>query len=478
MMMAYRILIVEDELIVGENIKVALESAHYAVEAVVGNGKEAICVAEQRRPDLILMDIHLDGELDGVQTAEIIKKALKIPVVYLTAFADPEILERAKLTDPYGYLVKPFQENNLLATVEIALYKHRLEQRLKDSEARYHAVVEQTADGILLVDLESSTVVEFNRAIQLMSGYSEAELIGKKIDDLFTPASDESDQNPSVGIKCGEKQLLHKQKFAKNVEISSSLITYNDRQVVCLVVRDITEREHLEKQVMATQKLASLGTLAAGVAHEINTPLQVIYLASQSIYDEITAAKNASPKIQENIEMIRRNAQRCAEISRALRTYAHGESQELTECDLNHLVKETDILIGQQMQKRQNIQIDMELDERQPKLLCDRNQIIQVLINLLNNARDAMPFGGQVIIRTGEDPKEKRVLLSVEDTGSGIPEDVLGKIFDPFFTTKSIGEGTGLGLSVVAGIVRSLHGEISVESKVNVGTKFTISLPE
>ncbi|MCB0156082.1 MAG: hypothetical protein KDF65_14905, partial [Anaerolineae bacterium] len=246
---------------------------------------------------------------------------------------------------------------------------------------------------------------------------------------------------------------------------------------VLVSMTDLTEQRYMEQSLLAAQKLADLGTLAAGVAHEINSPLQVITGLCQSMLRRLEQNRLEPDYCANKLEVIQRNGWRCAEIVRALKTYAHASTTELEAQDLGEIIHDTLLLTEHQLKNWSNISIVTELAPEMPRLVCDRNQISQVLINLLSNARDAMPSGGHITIRTGADPQARQLWLQVVDNGSGIPEAVRSRMFDPFFTTKAIGHGTGLGLSIINGIVRAHGGEIEVESEPGRGTTFTLFFP-
>jgi signal transduction histidine kinase len=247
---------------------------------------------------------------------------------------------------------------------------------------------------------------------------------------------------------------------------------------VVYIIQDITERKQMEAKLVASQRLADLGRLAAGVAHEINSPLQVITGVSRSLMDRLQQGTLATERLERNLDVIHRSGWRCADIVRALRTYAHASAAQIEPNDLNEMVEDTLLLIENQLKSWSNIAVETDLTPDLPPLRCDRNQITQVLINLLTNARDAVPAGGKITIGTAYDAESARLVLAVSDTGVGIAESIQANLFDPFFTTKPAGEGTGLGLSIVAGIVRAHAGEIDVNSVVGKGTTFTVYLPD
>jgi two-component system NtrC family sensor kinase len=230
---------------------------------------------------------------------------------------------------------------------------------------------------------------------------------------------------------------------------------------------------------MATQKLASLGTLAAGVAHELNSPLQVITGVSETLL--ISLANSQPPEVEllrDRIDAIKRNAWRCAEISGALRTYALASTELIETHDLNSLVHDTLLLMESQWHEQPNLRVVTDLAPGMPPLPCDRNSIMQALMNLLSNARDALPRGGEIRVSTAYDGETRHFRIQVADTGVGIPEAARSRIFDPFFTTKPLGQGTGLGLSILSGIVSAHGGRVEVDSTPGHGTVFTLILPQ
>lgn len=230
-------------------------------------------------------------------------------------------------------------------------------------------------------------------------------------------------------------------------------------------------------KAIQSQKMAGLGTLASGIAHEINTPLQVIISASEDILASVKEAQADRETIAREAKRINQVGWRIAKIVRSLQEYARSSPAQFAAASLNALVHDALLLMGSQISAWNNIEVVTELADNLPDLICDRNKIIQVLLNLLGNAHDAMPTGGALTIRTGFEEQDQRLYLSVSDSGAGIPEDLQARIFDPFFTTKPVGQGAGLGLSIAQGIMRSHGGEISITSRPGQGSAFTLFFP-
>jgi PAS domain S-box-containing protein len=248
-----KILIVEDERIVAEDIRKTLERLGYRVSAIASSLEGAIEKIERETPDLVLMDIMLKGKMEGTRIAEVIRSRFTIPVVYLTAYADKKILEEAKTTGPYGYIVKPFTEAELFTTIEIALYKHTLEMRLRESEEKFRDLFESANDVIIIVD-KKGFVIDANCRTEELTGFTHEELIGSNIFyDILVPEdrniiSDLMHENIAAKKKQYEVRLKARNGHTMIFEGSSSLRLSKDgtfHSMQC-ILRDITERKQSE----------------------------------------------------------------------------------------------------------------------------------------------------------------------------------------------------------------------------------------
>jgi signal transduction histidine kinase len=238
-----------------------------------------------------------------------------------------------------------------------------------------------------------------------------------------------------------------------------------------LLIEDITDRARLEEQLQISEKMASIGLLAAGVAHEVNTPLTGISSFTQMLLE---GADPGDPKTV-LLEKIERQTFRAAKIVNGLLNLSRqGKESEPGYVDLNAVITDVFTLLEHQFEVG-SIKIRRELAESPVPVVGIEHQLQQVFLNLFLNARDAMPSGGWLLVSTRVE--DDRVIAEIADTGSGIPAEHLARIYDPFFTTKAIGRGTGLGLSISYGIVREHDGEIHCDSVVGQGTRFALSLP-
>ncbi len=243
------------------------------------------------------------------------------------------------------------------------------------------------------------------------------------------------------------------------------------RQIGRLIIfDDITDRSELESRLVQADKLSSIGLLAAGVAHEVNTPLAVISTYAQMLAKQVSGDEQKSKLL----EKIAKQTFRASEIVNSLLNFSRTSSTEFVDVEINRIIRETVSLIEHQLQKA-SVRVEFSLDDSLPKLKGNAGKLQQVLLNLFLNARDAMPEGGILAVRTWASGTS--VFTEIADSGMGIAPEHLARIYDPFFTTKAPKKGTGLGLSVTYGIVREHGGTMEVQSQVGSGTRFTIELP-
>ncbi len=224
-----QILVVEDEIIVADDIKRSLQNLGYYVPSVVSEGEAAIKKAEENNPDLVLMDIMLKGKMDGIETAGQIRARFNIPVVYLTAYSDKKILERAKITEPFGYIIKPFKERELQINIEIALYKHSMERQLKESRERYHVTLKSISDAVIATD-PVGCVLFMNPAAQSMTGWVLEEAKGKPLKDVFDIISEKSID------KANRTLLIAKNKVKIPIDSTSDTIKDERGNIIGIVL--------------------------------------------------------------------------------------------------------------------------------------------------------------------------------------------------------------------------------------------------
>lgn len=256
----YKILIAEDEMIIAMDIRICLEKAGYQVSAMVTTGAEAVSKALETHPQLILMDIGLKGHLDGISAASQIRQQLDVPIIYLTSYSNKTVLERAKLTDAYAYLLKPFEEQTLLSTIEVALYKHKVDRELKEREEQFRQIVERSFDTIINFDLHG-TITYISPSIVYISGYRPEELIGQSIfnylidSDMNSVAQQFSRNIQGETVRGIENKLRCKNGSSIYVECNSLPVIKNGEVTgIQAIFRDVTERKKVELELhhMAT----------------------------------------------------------------------------------------------------------------------------------------------------------------------------------------------------------------------------------
>jgi PAS domain S-box-containing protein len=342
--------------------------------------------------------------------------------------------------------------------------------RLKDFSEN---IVESLNIGVLAVDL-SGIVESWNTRMEQLFGVARAEAVGRKLDSLL-PA----ELAAEIIARGGEEQVtgIYKQRLqhqgkslTMNVSITPLVSKSGERIGRLLLFDDVTQRERMEEQMSQTEKLTSLGLLAAGVAHEVNTPLAVI-----SNYIQMLAKQMPEEDPRHSIiEKIVKQTFRASEIVNNLLNFSRTGAAELANIDVNKVVEETLSLVAHPL-KTSQIQVVKNLGDALPSVRGSANKLQQVFLNLFLNARDAMPSGGMLEVRTAA--HNGSVEIEIVDTGAGIPREHIHKIFDPFFTTKATGRGTGLGLSVSYGIIKEHAGKIDVRSTPGKGTSFHVEFP-
>lgn len=378
-----RILIVEDEAIIGKEIELSLKGLGYDVLGVVSTGEEAVARALNEWPDLVVMDVMLAGDMDGTEAATLIRRQSYIPIVFSTAYTDDETLNRVKPTAPYGYLIKPFDQLDLRITVETALYKSGMEQKLRISEQR----------------------------------------------------------------------------------------------------------------LRQAQKLEAVGTLASGIAHDFNNILSAIIGYSEM---GLSKVHEADP-VHKMLDRIHTAGRRAKNLVQQLLDFSRPARADLEPVDLGAIVSEVLEMLSPSLSD--GVHTELSLSQTPCLVKADSSQMHQVVLNLLKNALDSMARNGGVLgvsLEQGsrEEPEAAVCLpmfdrqaegagqdcacvkLVVGDTGCGMTEEVRRRAFDPFFTTKASGEGTGMGLAVVHGIVQSYGGWVGLESEPERGTTVTVCLPQ
>jgi two-component system, NtrC family, sensor kinase len=370
-------------------------------------------------------------------------------------------------------------------------WSHRLEQTVRDrtlslkrSEENYRSLVESAEDFIFTLD-QGGKLLSVNTFTASWFGNRPEALIGVGVDRLFTPQVAERQFEILQRVFQNGKSVSDEFELSQGqleTWISANFMPLkNDagRMIAVLcIARDITENKKLERHLINTEKLASLGTLAAGVAHEINNPLGVML----GFCDLLVRKKDPASQEHEDLKIIERQGLLCKQVVENLLSFSRIGRETSTDTDLNACLQETIKVVRHSLQMN-NIDLLVDLAENLPRVTGDDRQLQQVFLNLINNAAAAMPEGGVITIGTTAAVSGKKVEVRVQDQGAGIPTEIMDHIFEPFFTTKPDGEGTGLGLFVSYGIINKFGGTIACDSQTHEtanapkGTTFTVVLP-
>ena len=358
---------------------------------------------------------------------------------------------------------------------------------LEEAASHYKAILETTVDAIITIDSQG-IVQTFNAAAEKIFGYRAEEVIGNNVKMLMPePYRSEHDGYISRYLKTGVPKIigfgrevngLRKDGTEFPMDLAVSEVPLKDKRLFAGIIRDMTERILLEEQLVQSTKLAAVGRLISGIAHEVNNPVSIIKLHIASVMQNIESQKLPEDLI-ETLKVIQRQNNKVGQIISGLQAFSRQGSFSPEWININQTVHTALRLVENTLQN-QDIVYQAELADSLPKVFLDPIRIEQVLLNLFNNAIEAMPGGGVLTVSTTletDQTDEDWVVVRIRDTGIGIEEEHLSQLFDPFFTTKEVGEGTGLGLSVSYGLIQEHKGRIEVSSQRGKGTEFQIYLP-
>jgi PAS domain S-box-containing protein len=381
----------------------------------------------------------------------------------------------------------------MLLAVPVVYLTYRMYRTGVESEARQGTILEAANDAIVTMD-QQLNIREFNPAAEQLFGYARLDILGRKV-ELLLPPEDRAEHLRALSeyLGTGRGPLAGRQLELRGLksdgrhfpfELTVARTGSDNRAVLTGFVRDITERRALEEQLRQSQKLEAIGRLAGGVAHDFNNVLMSILGAADLLLVQMAPADSARDEVIEIQESVRRGAG----LTRQLLAFSRRQATQPRVFVLGEAVTGMDTMLRRLI----GPEIEFEISATSPpvKIVADYGQIEQVVLNLVVNARDAMPDAGRLDVRVdeveldaaaahalGNAPTGRYARLTVADTGTGMDEHTLAKLFEPFFTTKEEGKGTGLGLSIVYGIVKQSRGYITVASKHGRGTTFTIYLP-
>ncbi|MDD1413109.1 response regulator [Dolichospermum sp. ST_con] len=490
-----KILIVEDEVIVARNIASQLNQLGYIVTGKVSSGQAAISQAADNKPDLILMDIVIKGDMDGITTANHIHEQLDIPIIFLTAYGDENTLERAKVTQPFGYIVKPFTIRDLRIAIEIALVKHKLECELRESRDQLATLLNSMSDAVVATN-EQGIITFINPAAEKITGWQEIEALGKNISEIINMVDEvtgEMIENPVTKVLRQKQSLLLREVaflITKNstklpVANSASLLMRRPHEIsgVVLVLWDLSERrqrEYLEQSLKKEQELNHLKSLfISTVSHEFRNPLSVIQTAVELI--EIQGDNLTEIKRKKYLTRIYGAVESMEKLMKDVLFVGKAEAGMLT-CNPEPINLEKfcqELIEDFELIEDNRHEIVFTCNSQNTNAVMDGGLLYHLFINLISNAIKYSPANAKVYFELSCDHIAKLATFKIQDQGIGIPQNDQNKIFNSFYRASNVEliQGDGLGLVIVKRCVDAHKGQINMVSKINVGTTFTISLP-
>jgi len=522
--------------LLGESTPTALDTIFEVHSAY--QGREALemvksAAAENRPYSLAFMDVRMPPGWDGIETvAQIWKEHPEIQIVICTAYSDyslEEIVRKLGKTDNLLVLKKPFDSVEVLQlayaltqkwsatrqarsrmadldelvrqrTLELLEANHKLEAEIRrrslmeaairESEERFRKAFQSAGIALAIQDIEKRVFIDTNESFDRLSGRTHEELCSRPALELGLFARPEEhervlsaarDAKAARGL---EVEFLTREGQCRQTVVSIDLLTLSGRACVLWAVADVTEQRVLEEQLRHAQKMEAVGQLAAGLAHDFNNLLTVIHG-----YASLQLAKaSLDASVAKAFEQVKLASERAASLTRQLLAFSRKQVVQCRTFDANSMLRRNEQMFTHLLGA--SVELSCEYAPALPPISADESNLEQVLVNLVVNARDAMPTGGSVRITTalttvtaGQprlNPNARDgayVVISVTDTGCGMDQATLRRIFDPFFTTKPMGKGTGLGLATAYGILRQHDGWVDVRSAPGQGSTFSLYLP-
>jgi len=385
-----------------------------------------------------------------------------------------------KSRDEVGILASEFNRMAEKLEESYAGLEQKIRQRtaqLRESEEKYRESINLANDAIFTLDADSAQIVDSNKKAEEITGYSRHELSKKKIWEIVPEYDRDRTKQLWITINAAGSGMLdnidyqHIDGRLTPTSISASVIEYGKKKTIQWICRDITERKRMELQLIQAERLAAVGELAAGVAHEVNNPLGGL----QNFVKMMKKEPGNTSQNLEFLDLMSEGLKRIEVIIKQLMAFSRPYSMHMTNHSLNEIVESSLRFVDHRI-KEQSACLEKVLSPELPEIYGDADNISQVIINIIVNALDSMSSGGNLIIKTGYcDHQPSNIQVTITDSGTGIREEILNKIFNPFFTTKEM--GSGLGLAISKRIMDDHNGNILVESKVGEGTTFFVCLP-
>jgi PAS domain S-box-containing protein len=501
-------MIVEDEALVARDIKNSLISFGYEVCAMASFGEDAIRMAEENKPDLVMMDIMLKGKMDGIQAADEIRRRFHIPVVYLTAYTDEDTIRRAKVSEAFGYLLKPFEERELRTTIEMALYKHQMERQLKESHEWLHTILQCIGDAVIATNSELS-IRFINPKAERIIGWTANDCINKKITDVLVllhgkdimelgKITTDIMQTGNFSRYDRDIHLLTRAGTHIPVEANFSAIKGIDEKIfgVAIVIRDITDlmnsvvrQQELQERLARAHRMESLGVLAGGVAQDLNN-----ILGPATQYPDILMQQlPADSKMRQDLEIMKNSIRKAIDIVNDLLALGRIGSYQPSRFNFKTFYSQF-IKSAPFMALRNNMLMTdfiEELPDAIPDISGSEKHLQEMFINLMLHAFEAAGENGKiklaVTVEEHTSPsggfetieKGKYLVISTMYSSKPMTEEEISRLFEPFFVKQHFkySQGSGLGLAVVYGVIKEHKGFVDVIAGKENGNEIKIYLP-
>ena len=491
-----RVLIVEDEEVIAGEIRSVLAHLGYSIVGIATSGEEAITRTEATTPDLVLMDIFLEGDMDGINAAAQIRNRFDIPVIYLTGHDEATIVQQIKGTEPFGYILKPFNRRELHITIEIALCRHDMESKLREAEEKFRAINEAALDAIVMTD-HNGHICLWNPAAEQMFGYTMQEAVGQELSALIAPQRYYEmyrqklrdymtlGQGGAIGKMMDLSAVKHDgTEFP--IELSLSAVNLKGKWNAIGIIRDVTLHRQTETQLRDLNRQLQKASrhksdFLANMSHELRTPLNAM-IGYTSL--TLSALKNTLPSEHfQNLTRAEQSARVLLQLINDVLDFSKIEAGRLEtfieEIDLDELLEEV-VITAEGLLSNPLVELKEEFAKDLPIIESDYTRLKQILDNLVGNALK-FTSEGYVAIRAMLVNATHSVRIEVEDTGCGIPDELMGRIFELFRQAdgsikKKFG-GTGLGLAISKRLSDMLGIQIGVESEVEKGTTFWLKIP-
>jgi PAS domain S-box-containing protein len=482
------ILIVDDDPGTLQSIGNVLEGRGHAVQTAT-EARAALELLTDRSVDAAILDLHLP-DVSGLVLLQAIKtSAPATEVIIITDQASAATAIEAINNGAFGYVTKPFKMDHLMATIDKALAKQRAERALWERTRSLETLIDAAAVAIVALDA-AGRVTTWSKAAERMFGWKDYEVLGHPVPTIPDARRAEFEQAMARNLQ-GEATLSESHRRRKDgtlIDVLSSTAPIIDAEGLVsgtlAVLIDITERKQLEEQLRQAMKMEGIARLAGGISHDFNNLMTVISVRCHLVLGQLPA----DHPNRRDIKIIGDAGDRAASLTRQLLAFSRHQILDASVLDINDVISDMKALLEPVL--REDVDLIMDLDPSTGQVTADRGQLVQIILILAINARDAMPEGGQVTIGTRnvelDDAYVRRhvdarpgphVVLTVSDSGTGMDAATRARIFEPFFTTKDIGKGRGLGLAAAYGIIHQSHGHITVDSEPGQGATFRIYLP-